>query len=137
MRLVKSKPREEIFEPEVAPELPEEPEIGVFGEDAPAPVALVPPVTQIDVPDIEGLTEKDRKELADALRAELPVAVRAKLLARLAQFKDTKRAAVGLKAIQVINELTGVTEDRARETTPMFMLPEDAAVAVTIEKVEK
>ncbi len=83
------------------------------------------------------LTDVEREEFAQLLRAEVPIAERAKLLGRLARMKDTKRAPVGLRAIQEINRLTGVGGERTADTMPMFVLGAEQTIAVSIAPVKK
>lgn len=83
------------------------------------------------------LTPDEKSEFIKMLNAELPLVVRARQLAKLAQYTDTKRAAVALRAIQEINSVTGVSHDRPTESTPMFILPADAKVSVNVTKVLK
>lgn len=83
------------------------------------------------------LSDAEREEFAKLLRAEVPLAERAKLLGRLARMKDTKRAPVGLRAIQEINRLTGVGAERPVDTMPMFVLGAEQSIAVDITPVKK
>jgi hypothetical protein len=91
-----------------------------------------------DIPPLDlGLTKDQKAEFAKLLDAEMPIAERARQLAKLARFTDTKRAPVGLRAIIEINTLCGLREDKPRDDAPLFVMPEDARVAVLIQKVEK
>jgi hypothetical protein len=122
---------EDAPEIQVAPE-PEEVgvvETGLFDQIPQA--APAPGIVDAD------LTEEERTEFANLLRKEVTLEERAKLLGRFARMKDTKRAAVGLRAVQEINRLTGVGADRPVDTMPMFVLAGDQKIAVVVEKVGK
>lgn len=127
-------PTQVIFDDE-APNVPVVEET-VFGDEEEA-VAVAAPAEIVDVETAVDLADVDRKEISDTLREIIPVKERARLLATLARFKDTKRAPVGLRAIQVINELTGVTEAQKSDTPPMFMLPENTSISIKVTNPEK
>jgi len=104
-------------------------------DEAP-PVAITP--FDDDIPALDSdLTQEEKLKFTALLNKAMPLAVRAQQLAKLAQFTDTKRAAVGLRAIQEINSLTGVSRDLPTEAAPMFQLPKGTSVSVTLQKVEK
>ena len=62
---------------------------------------------------------------------------RANQLVELAKLTDTKRAPVGLRAIQEINAITGVHDPKPQESPAMFVFPEDTKVNLHVEKVIK
>lgn len=127
-----------IIEPEPEPEpesAPPAPMGGLFdGLDVPSEDALRP---RDDIDLESDLTPSEREEFIRLLNHEMPIAERAAQLAKLARFTDQKRAAVGLRAIQEINAIAGVSGDAPRDTPPMFQLPEGTSVSVRIEKVLK
>jgi hypothetical protein len=132
-----------VFEPDPLP--PPEPEPEPIHEvtlDGPLfddiPEEAIVPLPDDGIPALDSdLTPDEKQEFIKLLNAELPLAERAKLLAVLARFKDQKRAAVGLRAIQEINSITGLSKERPTESAPMFVLPPDAKVSVTVTKVVK
>lgn len=83
------------------------------------------------------LTPDQKREFLNLIRKEMPIAERAKQLATLARFTDTKRAPVALRAIVEMNVLDGLHEDKATDAPPLFVLPEDAKMAVLVQKVAK
>jgi hypothetical protein len=83
------------------------------------------------------LTPPEKMEFIRLLNTFMPLADRARQLVKLALYTDTKRAAVGLRAIQEINALTGMHKDVVGETAPMFQLPADTSVNISISKVIK
>jgi hypothetical protein len=90
------------------------------------------------IPPIDSdLSTDEKKEFVALLNRFMPLEERALQLAKLARFVDTKRAPVGLRAIQEINLLTGLRGDKATESAPMFQLPADTTVRVTVTKVVK
>ena len=91
---------------------------------------------------VQTLTDNDldaeqKAEFARLLQSKFSLKDRADALVKLAQMTDTKRAPVGLRAIQEINAITGVRDDKANETHSMFNLPENTSVSIKIEKVVK
>lgn len=85
----------------------------------------------------QDLTEAQKAEFKKLLDDKMPLEQRAKQLVKLAGFSDTKRAPVALRAIQVINDITGVTDDAANEAPSMFNLPEGVHVRIDVETPEK
>lgn len=83
------------------------------------------------------LDEEQREMFAKLLRENFSLEERAKQLVELARLTDTKRAAVGLRAIQEINAITGVHDPKPQETAAMFNLPEGTSVNLHVEKVVK
>ena len=83
------------------------------------------------------LTEDEKKQFVALLNKEMSLADRAKQLALLARMKGTKTAAVGLRAIQEINSLCGLRDNKPTEAAPMFVLPDEAKVAILVQKVER
>jgi len=97
---------------------------GIFDD---APVTTSP-----DLPDLVGdLSEDQRQEFVRLLNEKMTLAERADQLVKLARFSDTKRAPVGLRAIQAINELTGVSEKPTENQTPMFAIPVQISISQT------
>jgi len=140
-RATVKEPDPPVFEPDPLP--PPEPEPihdvtldGSLFDDIPEEAIV--PLPDDGIPALDSdLTPDEKQEFIKLLNAELPLAERAKLLAVLARFKDQKRAAVGLRAIQEINSITGLSKERPTESAPMFVLPPDAKVSVTVTKVVK
>jgi len=96
---------------------------------------LVPaPIQAITATDLDA---EQKAEFARLLQSKFSLKDRADALVKLAQMTDTKRAPVGLRAIQEINAITGVRDDKANEAHSMFKLPEDTSVSIKIEKVVK
>lgn len=90
------------------------------------------------IPPIDSdLTPDEKKEFIALLDKFMPLDRRALQLVKLANYCDTKRAPVALRAIQEILELTGLRGDKATESMPMFQLPANTSVQVTVKKVEK
>ena len=85
----------------------------------------------------QDLQEAEKALFKKLLDANMPLEDRAKQLVKLASFSDTKRAPVALRAIQVINEITGVTDDAATEAPSMFSLPEGVNVSIKVDVPEK
>ena len=85
----------------------------------------------------EDLDEEQRAMFARLLRKKMSLEERAEQLISLAKLTDTKRAAVGLRAIQEINAITGIHDNKPQEAPPMFQLPEGTSVSVRVEKVVK
>ena len=91
-----------------------------------------------DIPALDSdLTPDEKKIFIDLLNEHMPLKQRAVQLAKLAMYTDQKRAAVGLRAIQEINTLTGLSGASATEAAPMFQLPEGTKVAIVMQTVEK
>lgn len=90
------------------------------------------------IPPIDSdLTPDEKKEFIALLNKFMPLDRRALQLVKLASYYDTKRAPVALRAIQEILQLTGLRGDKATESMPMFQLPANTAVQVTVTKVDK
>ena len=133
-------PTEEIVYPEIEVEPPHVSEAGIFDdlEDDATQMMVVASPPLDDIPPLDtGLTLDEKQEFIRLLNLHLPPEKRAAQLAKLAMFTDQKRAAVGLRALQEIFMLTGMNKDRATESTPMFVLPADTRVSVTVQKVSK
>jgi hypothetical protein len=130
-------------EPEPAPEpLPAEPRGSLFedldDEDVSMVVAAVSDPIQDVIPPLDSdLTPDEKAEFIKLLNAEMPIASRAHQLGILARKTGQKTAAVGLRAIIEINEITGLRKERATESAPMFALPAGSSVSVSITKVVK
>jgi len=132
-----TEPDENLFEgaPEI-PEVVEVPPTSVFPEPEPAEVLPMRPVD--DLPPMDtGLAEDEKREFLALLRKEISLAERARLLAALARLRGQKTAAVGLRAQQEINQLTGLKSDKSTDAAPLFVLPEGTKVAVLVGKVDK
>lgn len=97
------------------------------------------PVLRADgIPALDSdLAPDEKKMFVSLLNRFMPLEERALQLCKLARLFDTKRAPVGLRAIQEINTITGLRGDRATESAPMFALPADTKVQVTVTKVVK
>lgn len=118
-------PHESIFEDDEFPELP---------DDIPA----LPVLPDDGIPRLDSDLTPDEKQIFIRLLNEyMPLRERAIQLAKLANFTDQKRAAVGLRALQEINAICNITGDRPTEAAPMFVLPPDAKVQINVTKVEK
>lgn len=132
-------------EPEVTVAvLPEEPRGSLFEDldDEDVAITVAAPVvsdTILDViPPLDSDLSPDEKAMfTRLLNIEMPLEVRAKQLGILARKTGQKTAAVGLRAIIEINEITGLRKDRATEAAPMFALPAGSSVSVSITKVVK
>lgn len=85
----------------------------------------------------EGLDDEERSRFAALLRKKMSLEDRVDQLIALAKLNDTKRAGVGLRAIQEINAITGVHETKANESPPMFVFPDDTSVSINVQKVVK
>jgi hypothetical protein len=98
----------------------------VFDDDLllPAPIP--------ESPLIQDLSEADKQEFARLLKEKMTLTERADMLVKLASFSDTKRAPVALRAIQEINAITGVKDDKPHEAVPLFQLPPGTAVAIKV-----
>ena len=130
------------FAPIAHAAIPEESDAGLFDDlddEAGAAIPTLAPYTRPDdgiVMDV-GLTPSEKAQFVRLLNQFLPLKDRALQLAKLAMYTDTKRAAVGLRAIQEINAITGMSGSAPTEITPMFALPPDTRVNVTVTKVVK
>jgi hypothetical protein len=143
------RPRKKPLEPPAPPPaelldvvvLPPPPDEGGLFDDlddeASAPLIPYPTRPNDGIVMDEGLTPTEKSVFIRCLNEFLPPRERALQLAKLAMYTDTKRAAVGLRAIQEINALCGLHADGADEVTPMFALPPDTRVNVTITRVVK
>lgn len=127
-------------EPEVE-ELEPAPSESLFDDET-----FLPPLPDdiIPLPD-DGLPRQDSNLTPDEkqifiklLNQYMPLRERAIQLVKLANMSDTKRAPVGLRAIQEINAITRITGDRGPgEAPPMFVLPAEAKVQINVVKVDK
>lgn len=106
-------------------------EAEIVDDLVPQPPAPVQTMTDND------LDAEQKAEFARLLQSKFSLKDRADALVKLAQMTDTKRAPVGLRAIQEINAITGVRDDKATDAYSMFRLPEDTSVSIKIEKVVK
>ena len=105
-----------------------------FPDDEPdAQLAVIDSIPPLD----SDLTPDEKKVFVDLLNKHMPLEQRAVQLTKLAHYTDQKRAAVGLRAIQEINALTGLSGASATEAAPMFQLPEGTKVAIVMQAVEK
>jgi hypothetical protein len=85
----------------------------------------------------QDLLEAEKAEFKKLLDQKMPLNVRAEKLVKLAGMTGNKTAPVALRAIQVINEITGVSEDLGEDAPAMFNLPEGVKVSVNVEVPEK
>jgi len=99
----------------------------VFEDDPPLPVATGESALTQD------LSDEEKIEFARLLKKKMSLNARANALVELAKMTDTKRAPVGLRAIQEINKITGISKDAREETAPMFVLPPGTKVLVGVE----
>ena len=132
----------------VAEIIPEEPvelvvperqdESSLFEDLGEVPEDALVPVPSDGIPALDSdLTPDEKQEFIRLLNKEIPLSERATLLAVLARFKDQKRAAVGLRALIEISELTGMRGDRPTESAPMFVFPADTRVSINVVRVIK
>ena len=116
-------------------------------EDRPKPVVVESPVEGNLLPEptpedktvsaIAGdLDEAERKRFAALLRSKMTLEQRAELLIELASMTDSKRAPVALRAIQEINQITGLSEKKTEEQ-PLFVLPAGSEMAVGVRIPKK
>jgi hypothetical protein len=82
------------------------------------------------------LDEEERNRFANLLRQKMTLEKRAELLVEIAQMTDTKRAPVALRAIQEINQLTGLAE-KPMEESALFILPAGSEIAVATKTPRK
>jgi len=131
-------PKSVTVENEVPVEVEQESKITLVRSEVESVFESAPEIHEPDPlrPD-QDLSAEQRAEFAKLLQKEMPLKVRAKQLVKLAMFSDTKRAPVGLRAIQVINEITGVTDTASDEAPSMFNLPEGVSVEVKVKTPEK
>jgi len=130
-------------QPEVLPEIVDEPgqvydttsflKESLF-EDAPVPETALAPVTPVSIADY---ADDERKEFVKLLREKQSAEERAERLIELTGYTDERRAGVALRAIQEINSLMGISVDKPTETAPLFVLPADTSVSVTVETPKK
>lgn len=137
---LQAKKEEEELETEALSIIPDEPApvTSIFdGIDDLAPEPEISPLPTDIPPMDEGLTEDEKAEFVRLLKEYMPVDHRAKQLVKLANFTDQKRAGVALRAIEEINRLTGLSEDKTDTAPTMFALPQGTTVSVAITKVAK
>jgi hypothetical protein len=102
-------------------------------EETVIPEDLSPlPIKVEESPLTRDLAEADKEEFANLLRKKMTLTERAEMLVKLAGYTDSKRAPVALRAIQEINQITGVKEDKPTEASPLFVLPPNTAVAIKV-----
>jgi len=94
-------------------------------EILPAPIEEASPLTK-------DLVEADKEAFAAMLRQKMSLEDRANQLVELAGYTDSKRAPVALRAIEEINKITGIKEDKPSDVAPMFVLPPNTAVAIKV-----
>jgi len=85
----------------------------------------------------QDLLEAEKALFKELLDKKMSLNERADKLVKLAGMTGNKTAPVALRAIQVINEITGVTRETDREAPSMFSLPEGVSVKVKVEVPEK
>jgi hypothetical protein len=106
---------------------PAESEENVFEDDPPLPAVVEESALT------QGLTEAEKLAFAKLLKQKMTLEERADCLVELARKKCTKTAAVGLRAIQEINKITGISKDDREEQAAMFVLPPGTRIAVGVE----
>lgn len=84
-----------------------------------------------------GLSVVEKAEFSALLKKGLTLEMRADRLIKLTTFTDSKRAPVALRALQEINQITGVTKDAPNESAPMFILPEGLSLGVSVRVQRK
>lgn len=134
--IVEPEPIETPADEELFEDLDDVPQSAMSLFDNAPSIPTVQPPSPVTIADAD-LEDEARRELARLLNQTIGLQDRAALLVKLAHHTDTKRAPVALRAIQEINALTGVTRERPADTMPMFQLPPDASVSITVEKVVK
>lgn len=132
----------ELVEPEapvVALESSPTSETGLFDDDFPDLPDDIPVVRPDDgIPPLDsGLSPDEKQIFIKLLNTYMPLKKRAVQLTKLAMLIDTKRAPVGLRAIQEINAICGLSSDKPREAGPMFVLPANSKIAVLVNKGDK
>jgi DNA-directed RNA polymerase specialized sigma24 family protein len=86
---------------------------------------------------LAGLSDEEKKEFSKLLAKKLSLDEMADLLVDLAHKNCTKTAAVGLRAIQEINKIRGISKDDREETSQMFVLPAGAKVSIDTTEPEE
>jgi len=132
--------RKVVFEPIVPVEPEPVQESSLFEDLEPEPElrALVETRPADGIPALDSdLSENEKLEFIRLLNGEITIQERARNLAHLSRMRGSKTAAVGLRAIQEINSITGLTKDAPNESAPMFQLPTGSSVDVRITKVVK
>ena len=123
------------------PVVPSASESGLFDDlpDLPDPPDDIPAVRPDDgIPPLDtDLTVDEKQEFIKLLNAEIPIAIRAHQLAKLARMTGSKTAAVGLRALQEINSVCGLSSDKPTVAPSMFALPDGVSVSIKVEKVIK
>jgi len=85
----------------------------------------------------QDLQEVEKARFREILKGKFDLEERADKLVKLARMTGNKTAPVALRAIQMINEITGITEETQVEAPSMFSLPEGVAVSVEVKVPEK
>lgn len=101
------------------------------------PEAAIVPLERPDdgIQPLDGdLTPSEKEEFVRLLNREIKLDERARRLAGLARLKGSKTAGVGLRALQEINAITGISKDGAKDAPPIFALPAGTSVSVTVKK---
>ena len=132
-------PSEEQFSPSEADSAPIESEVTVRADmSAISLFEGAPNLPQRDElrPDRD-LLEEEKAQFKALLDKMMPLSERASKLVKLAGMTGNKTAPVALRAIQVINEITGVSDDLSEDAPSMFSLPEGVKVKVSVETPEK
>jgi len=117
-----AKPKKAVAEKKIVPVE------NVFEDDPPLP-APIP-----ESPLLADLDDAEKQEFARLLKQKMSLSERADMLVKFAKMDDTKRAPVGLRAIQEINKITGISSDDREDVSPLFVLPPDTAVAIMVKK---
>jgi hypothetical protein len=87
-------------------------------------------------PDLD-LAEAEKAEFKRLLDKSMTLEDRARALVEMAGFRDQKRAAVALRAITIINEITGVTDEGVQEAPSMFNLPDGVQISIDVKAPDK
>ena len=103
----------------------------------PPPVVSLTPIEPDAIIAAVSPADEERAAFSALLKKKMSLEERADQLVELARLNDTKRAPVGLRAIQEINAITGVHDQKVEEAPAMFALPEGTKVSVHVEKVVK
>lgn len=85
----------------------------------------------------DDLTEAQKAQFKSMLDDEFPLDERVRMLAKLGRMTGNKTAQVALRAIQMANEISGLTQDTDEEAPSMFNLPDGAAVDIHVKIPEK
>lgn len=85
----------------------------------------------------QDLVEVEKARFREILKGKFDLEERADKLVKLARMTGNKTAPVALRAIQMINEITGITEETQVDAPSMFTLPDGVSVSVEVKVPEK